>query len=582
MRDVYYEEELRYLKEEGARFAQKHPQRARYLNIESARDRDPKVEALFEGFAFLCAGVRERVDAALPDLAEGLTGLVWPQLLHPIPSMCVVEFTPRAGMLQRGYNIRKGTALFTDPDPATGVSCRFAVTRDVCVNPLTVSRVEAAAGAGGKDSLTLSFQLDQGIRPEPLSLSPLRVFINDDLPAALLTRKMLLCHVEEIVLRDDCGQSRALVPRDTFAEGGFGEDENLFPEAQSVSRPLSLIRDCFAFPEKFMFIDIYGLDSLPTGDRPQSVLTLEVRFDRKLSGKVHLTNESVKLHCAPAVNVFRRDAEPILVDGRKSEYGLVSDDAHPECFAIHSVESVTGVDGASGERRGYARYCRFGGGRERFYSVRARGHSEDGGPRGGGMTLSMNGRQTENGRLITETLHTETWQTNGALARKILTEGGALRKAPPRFPDYITFANITLPTLPVDPPSGDRYLWAFLSHMSSTHANIGGAEGLKELLRVYDWSPPGGKRPEIEAILSVTTRPCDLAVDRAVIRGTEMTVTVDESAAPEESVFLLGTVLARSLSCMASINTFFKLVLTMSVSGKSFVWHCRAGERWAV
>ena len=579
MRDVYYEEELRYLKEEGARFALKHPQRARYLNLESARDRDPKVEALFEGFAFLCAGIRERIDDTLPELAAGLAGLVWPQLLQPVPSTCVVEFRPRPGMLQRGHTIRKGTALFTDPDPATGVSCQFAATRDVCVNPVTVSRVETSAGAGGKDTLSLSFQLDQGIRPEPLSLSPLRVFINDDLSTALLTRKMLLRHVEEVILKDDCGQSKPLVPSDTFAEGGFGEDEDLFPEAQNVSRPLSLIRDYFAFPEKFLFIDIYGLDSLPSGGRPASVLTLEIRFDRKLSGKVHLTKDNVKLHCVPAVNVFRRDAEPVLVDGRRSEYGLVSDAVHPECFAIHSVESVTGVDSASGERRGYERYCRFGG-RERFYSVRAQNDSEEGGDRR--VTLSMHGRQTENGRLIRETLHAETWQTNGALARKILAEGGALRKAPPQFPDYITFTNITLPTLPVSPLPSDKYLWAFLSHMSSTHSNFGGAEGLKEFLRVYDWAPPGGKRPEIESILSVSGRPCDMAVDRAVIRGTEMTITVDENAAPEESVFLLGTVLARSLSCMASINTFLKLVLTMSVSGKSFVWHCRSGERWPV
>jgi type VI secretion system protein ImpG len=584
MRDVYYEEELRYLKEEGARFARKHPQRARCLNIESPKDRDPNVETLFEGFAFLCAGIRERIDASLPELAAGLTGLIWPQLLHPVPSACIVEFKPRAGMLQGSHILKMGTVIFSDPDPATGVNCRFGVTQDVCVNPVNISKVDISETAGGKDVLTVSFKFDRGTRLEALKLSPLRVFINDDLQAALLIRKMLLCHVEEVVLKDDCGQSRVLAPGGTFAEGGFAEGEDLFPEPQNVNRPLALLRDYFAFPEKFLFVDIFGMDTLPPSGRPPSVVTLEIRFDRRLSGRVLLTNESFKLHCAPAVNVFRRDAEPVQVDGRKREHNLVSDSVRPECYVIQSVDSVTGVDAVTGERRRYERYRRPGGGKERFYSLRIEGASGescqyDDERR---IMLSMNGCQTKDVRLLKETLCIETWQTNGALARKVLTGGGLLRKAPPEFPDYITFANITIPTMPVNPPSGDKYLWAFLSHMSYTGSRFEDAGCLKEFLRVYDWPGRGEKRQEIESILSVSTKPCDMAVDMAVMRGTEVNMAVDDRIAPEEGLFLLGTVLARSLSCMSPVNTFLKLVLTMSTSGKTFVWYCRAGERWAV
>jgi len=597
MRDVYYDEELRYLKEEGARFARRHPQRARYLNLESPRDRDPNVGALFEGFAFLCAGIRERTDAALPALAAGVTGLLWPQLLHPVPSACIAEFRPRSGMLQGSHIIKKGTALFADPDPVSGVSCRFGVTRDVCVNPVSVGGVEVFTSAGGKDVLSLSFKLDRGISLERLELSPVRLFINEDLPAALLIRKMLLCSVEEVVLRDDCGRSRVLVAGDTFVEGGFGEDEELFPEPQSVSRPLSLLRDYFAFPEKFLFIDVFGLDSLrgvsgvdlARGEaavlgRSPSVITLEVRFDRKLSNRILLTKESFRLHCVPAVNVFRRDAEPVSVDGRRCDYRLVSDSVHPECYAIHSVESVTGVDSVTGERCEYGKYRRPGVDSGRFYSLRADSRAEDGDyyGGGGGLTLSMRGRQTEGGRLKRETLQVSAWQTNGALARKVLSEGGALCRAAPEFPDYITFTNITIPAASISPPVGDEHLWAFLSHISSTGSGFNDAERLKEFLRVYDWAGRGGGRPEIESISAVSAKPCDMAVDRAVIRGTEMNIIADERFVAEESVYLFGTVLARSLSCMSPINTFFKLVLTMPATEKTFVWHCRAGERWAV
>jgi type VI secretion system protein ImpG len=585
MRDVYYEEELRYLKEEGARFARKYPQRAGYLNLESAKDRDPKVEALFEGFAFISAGIRERIDDALPELAAGITGLVWPQFLHPIPAICVAEFKPRAETLQGTCAIARGTPLFADPDPATGVSCRFATTRETRVSPISVREVYSAPSGDGKDALTITFKLDKGIRPETLDLSPVRLFINDDLPAALHIRKMLLRHAEEAVLSDDAGRSKTLPPQDLFAEGGFGEEDSLFPEPQRAGRALDLIRDYFAFPERFMFIDIYGLNALAeNGGSAASAMSLQIRFDRKFSAKVSLSRETFKLHCVPAVNLFRRDAEPILADGRRREYDLISDAGRPECFAIHCVASVVGIDSATGERREYGKYRKVGGGKQRFYSVRTEELSGDGLLYNNNrrLKLSMNGRQTEGGRLIRETLHIETWQTNGALARKALTEGATLRKAAPDFPDYITFTNITKPSPPVNPPSGDKYLWTLISHLAGAYTNFGDAESLKELLRAYDWGGRGALRPEIEAIRSVSIKPSDLSVDKAVIRGAEMNITVDEQAAPEESLFLLGTVLARSLSCMASINTFLKLILTMPVSGKSYEWYCRSGERWAV
>jgi type VI secretion system protein ImpG len=190
----------------------------------------------------------------------------------------------------------------------------------------------------------------------------------------------------------------------------------------------------------------------------------------------------------------------------------------------------------------------------------------------------MNGRQTENGRLIRETLRVETWQTNGALARKAAAAGN-LRLAATNFPDFITFSNITLPNNPVNPPPNDEYLWTLLSHLACTYSNFCDAGKLKEFLCTYDWTGLGDKRPEIESILSVSLKPADLAIDKAVIRGSEMNIAIDEHAAPEETLFLFGTVVARALSCMASVNTFLKLVFTLSPSGKQLVWHCRSGER---
>ena len=55
----YFDAEMRYLREAGEEFARAHPDRAAALNLDKAGARDPYVERLFEGFAFLMGRLRE-------------------------------------------------------------------------------------------------------------------------------------------------------------------------------------------------------------------------------------------------------------------------------------------------------------------------------------------------------------------------------------------------------------------------------------------------------------------------------------------------------------------------------------------
>lgn len=91
----YYDAEMRYLLEADEEFARVRPDRAAMLNLDKADARDPYVERLFEGFAFLMGRLREKLDDDLPELTEGLVSLLWPHYLRTIPSMSVVAFTPK-------------------------------------------------------------------------------------------------------------------------------------------------------------------------------------------------------------------------------------------------------------------------------------------------------------------------------------------------------------------------------------------------------------------------------------------------------------------------------------------------------
>src|SRR5690349_24272499 len=113
----YYEAEMRYLRESGLAFAKAHPDRARMLNLDRVGDRDPYVERLFEGFAFLTGRLQQKLDDELPELTEGLVSLLWPHYLRMIPSLSVVQLVPPDEKLQKTEIVPAGISVRSAPIP---------------------------------------------------------------------------------------------------------------------------------------------------------------------------------------------------------------------------------------------------------------------------------------------------------------------------------------------------------------------------------------------------------------------------------------------------------------------------------
>lgn len=107
----YYEAEMRYLREAGKEFAQAYPDRAAMLNLDKPGARDPYVERLFEGFAFLMGRLREKLDDDLPELTEGLVSLLWPHYLRTIPSLSVVELSTDHRQMKQSETLKEFQVL---------------------------------------------------------------------------------------------------------------------------------------------------------------------------------------------------------------------------------------------------------------------------------------------------------------------------------------------------------------------------------------------------------------------------------------------------------------------------------------
>src|SRR3954452_17165011 len=91
---AYYQSELTYLRELGAEFARDYGKVADRIQLEASQCKDPHVERLLEGFAFLAGRVRRKIDDEFPEIAQALLETLYPHCLRPVPSMSIVQYLP--------------------------------------------------------------------------------------------------------------------------------------------------------------------------------------------------------------------------------------------------------------------------------------------------------------------------------------------------------------------------------------------------------------------------------------------------------------------------------------------------------
>ena len=95
----YYNSELRFMREMARSFAEANPKIAGNLRISGDQVDDPHVGRLIEGFAFLNARTRMKLDDDFPELTTALLDLLHPHYLRPFPSMGILELAPQAGLI---------------------------------------------------------------------------------------------------------------------------------------------------------------------------------------------------------------------------------------------------------------------------------------------------------------------------------------------------------------------------------------------------------------------------------------------------------------------------------------------------
>lgn len=583
----YYEAEMRYLREAGREFARAYPDRARMLNLDRMGERDPHVERLFEGFAFLMGRLRHKLDDELPELTEGIVSMLWPHYLRMIPSLSILELEPASGTLQRHETVAAGLEVTSDPLGEDRIECIYRTTQEVDLYPLKLSEASTYAREDGRSIIRLRLAIQPQAQREQLRVPRLRLYLNADRPVALalfaaLTAKPVAMQVRIPGHPADRPGAPQAMPGLRLEPAGFGPDERLWPKADNAFGGYQLLLEYFTFPEKFMFVDVLGLD-MQSIAHDAAYVDVEVVLDKPYPDDLHFSAENVRLYCTPIINLFELEADPITATQFETEYRVNAMEQYGEHVDVYSVDTVQGFTSGTGQRFEYVPFAAFRhrGGMlrhempERYFHTRVRR-----GPSGRFDTwVILGGHAWEyQNTLPKETLSLSVTGTNGMLPRKNLREA-SIRRMRSGFTNVDAVRNLTAPTLPVYPPTGDRFHWRVLSHLAPNYLSLLDAEILRGSLALYDWVDGELNKRRIEAITDVKHRPLQKLVKGGLQRGVEIEVTLDGSQfAGEGDIELFGGMLNRFLGLYATLNLYTRLVVVVQPMGKRIAWPDTKGE----
>lgn len=570
----YFDAEMRYLREAAKAFAQAHPDRAAMLDLDKAGTPDPYVERLFEGFAFSVGRLREKIDDDLPELTEGLVSMLWPHYLRTIPSLSIVALTPTLPAMKMAETVPDGFEISSRPLGPKNTVCRYRTTRDQTLNPLAIEEAVMTAEPDGRSALRLRFTCSELADWSQTDLRRLPLYLGEDAVTGSALHLWLTRRQAALYLRLP-GQAERVSLDGYFSPGGFSEEDRLWPKGESAFSGYQLLLEYFIFREKFMFVQLNGLENI-TLSAGISHFTLEVVFSEVWQSDLPVSASSLRLHCVPVINLFTLEADPLTISGLESEYLLRPkrlQDGHTE---IYSVDSVTG-SGRTGEAR-YVPFTSFrhqGGmmrrhAPERYYHTRVKR----------GVTgihdtwLILGGQQWEADRALErETVSLRITGTNGQLPRRAL-QSTLLDRCEPISATPLTVRNLCKPTLPVYPPAEDRYHWRVMSHLGTRFLNMmSSAEVLRGTLSLYNWREDELNNRRLDAILAVSHHRIQRFEQGFLLRGLDIEVTLDGSGfTGMGDVHLFGDMLNRFFALYADMNQFNQLTLIVQPEGKCIRW----------
>ncbi len=610
--DKYFEREYNFLQTSGEEFSKKHPTLGSRLNLSERERKDPFVERLYEGFAFLAGRIHERLDDEFPEIAGGILEILFPHLIKSFPSCAILQVNIKSGALTEPVVIHKGSEIQTQTgkykvkykvQSGSGGGSRltekdepaefiFRTTQDVIVRPIKLIGISVEETMQGNSSLILKLQLERNVDYNALKMDRFRIYLQGSASVKYNLHYYLTKYVSAISVKEVINKSELLniegfkigIPELTSGLDYPGDEYSILPYSKQSFKGFRLLQEYFAFPEKFFFVDIYGLDKFTTSGESQQI-EIKLDFSRKILRENLPDKNNFALNCTPVVNLFSRTTEEVSVTQRLPEYYIVPDLYRRKSREIYSIDKVSGISENRIEQYKYIPITAhdildtsspeydF----KRFFSIVRKPLQSD-------MSetyIRLFGPSMEEEAFPKETLSIEATLSNGFLPSAYL-EAGVI-KEPLDFPPGIEAANITVPVEVLECPEKQNYLWSLIAHLSVSFSTLAETENFKSILNLYNWAKahnhPNKKR--IESIKKIhKPKLINKILNQSMIRGIEFQIEVDpkEFENGEGEINLMGMVLNNFLAQYVTLNSYIILKITETGTTKTYTWDPAIGE----
>lgn len=577
----YYQSELTYLRELGRAFALANPAAAGLL---AERGGDPDVERLLEGFSFLTARIRERIDDAVPEIVHALTELLLPHFLRTLPACSIVELSPVISALRGRQRVARGTEVAsTNVD---GTSCRFRTTSEVDLLPLSVQDVVLDLSVSASPVVRVTLQTTEQGRALVLAPEGVRFHIHGEYPVASMLFLWLNRYCRDVTVKGSGAKSSSVtLPGSSVRPVSFDPERALLPWPKFAPEGYRLVQEYFTLPAKMLFFEVRGLEAAESqvvDDR----IELAFRFERPPDLPARFGKDIFKLHCTPVINLFRTPADPIRRDVLGHETLVRATEIDPLHMEVYSVDAVTGLRAGRADRVAYRPFFDFTHGMQRvadmaYFRLRRTLSPVDDGI---DTYLSIATPRDVMPEQIEETLSIDLTCTNRSLPSKL--RPGDISVPTPASPTTAKFKNIAAVTTAIRPPLGSELHWRLISHLAVNQRSLADPAVLRAVLEVYNFhalvehQSGRANRLRVEAIRAVTTRAVTRLLANTPVRGVHTNIEMEEANfSGRGDAFIFGSILDELLATQVSMNSFDELSIKLQPSQAEYKWTARSGRQ---
>jgi type VI secretion system protein ImpG len=615
-----YKQELAYIRTMGSEFAREYPKIAGRLGgIDEVQTcPDPFVERLLEGFAFLAARVQYKIEAEFPRFTQSLLETIYPHFLCPIPSMGIVQFQPEINDpgLAQGFPIPRGSSLLSKLGKSEQTRCKYRTAHDVFLLPLNLTQANyyiqeistlqlPSSQTNVKAALRLRLQCFTANSFREVNLDRLNLYLMGADEISMLLYEQLSTDLEGVVIQT---AKRPVKWQKSLAASslelsGFHENQSLLPYDAQSFQGYRLLQEHFAFPERFMFMELRDLKAaLSTCEEKEiDILFLFKKVHARLEKSV--TAKNFALFCTPVVNLFEKTLDRVHVSDETYEYHLVSDRARPLDFEVYQITKMIGYGAQIDQGKEFfpfylARDYQTDKDRSYYVINRVPRLISEREKRLGRRSSSYPGSELYASLVDSECvpfsrdlkqLGVEALCSNRDLPIFMPLGQGesdfSLEQAAP----CSSIHSIKSFSPPRTNCAEGKLRWRAIDHLSLNYLSLiksdgaGNASILREILSLYAETHNLQIQKQLEGIKSVDSRPITRRILASgypsFVRGIEITVTLEENQFAGTGVFLFGVILDQYFSRFIAINSFTETVIKTMERGEIIRWPARTGTR---